>query len=454
MPGERVLVVDDEAAIRFGVGEFLRASGFVVDEAEGCKAAEREFRSGGADIVVVDYSLADGNGLDLLRRLRAIDPEVPVVVLTAHGTIDLAVQAMKEGAEQFLTKPVELPALKVLLDRALDAHRGRKRGLARKKKEQREEIDPFRGKSLAIQRLADDARRVLPSDRPIFIRGETGSGKGVLARWIHQNGPRAVAAFVDLNCAGLSRELLESELFGHERGSFTGAVASKQGLLEIAHRGTIFLDEVGELDLPVQAKLLKVLEDKRFRRVGEVHDRSVDVRLITATHHDLETLVAENKFRSDLFYRIGTLPLVVPPLRERREDVAMLASEFADVFAREIGRGPVVVTSEGAQILEEHRWPGNVRELRNAIERAVLLADHGEIGGRELRFLGAPRVSQPGAERAPSDPKLTLAELEKVHVLRVLEEEGGRVEQAARRLGIPRSSLYNKLKRYGVGTKP
>ena len=453
MAGDRVLVVDDEAAIRFGVGEFLRASGFVVDEAEGCKAAEREFRNGGADIVVVDYSLADGNGLDLLRRLRTIDPDVPVVVLTAHGTIDLAVQAMKEGAEQFLTKPVELPALKVLLDRALEHHRGRKRGLARKKKEQREEIDPFRGKSAAIQRLAEEARRVLPSDRPIFIHGETGSGKGVLARWIHQNGPRSVAAFVDLNCAGLSRELLESELFGHERGAFTGAVASKQGLLEIAHRGTLFLDEVGELDPPVQAKLLKVLEEKRFRRVGEVHDRTVDVRLITATHHDLEALVAANKFRSDLYYRIGTLPLVVPPLRERREDIVMLATEFADVFAREIGRGAVTVTREGAALLEEHRWPGNVRELRNAIERAVLLSDHGEIGARELRFLGGPRANKPEPDKPAGDARMTLAEMEKLHVLRVLEEENGRVEQAARRLGIPRSSLYNKLKRYGVGSK-
>ena len=447
MAGDRVLVVDDEAAIRFGIGEFLRASGFVVTEAEGCASAARSFQSEPPDIAVIDYSLGDGNGLELLRKLHELDAQVPVILLTAHGTIDLAVQAVKEGAEQFLTKPVELPALRVIIERALEHQRGRKKGIARRKREQREEIDAFRGKSAAIKRLAEEARRVLPSDRPIFIHGETGAGKGVLARWIHQNGSRANEAFVDMNCAGLSRELLESELFGHERGAFTGAIAAKQGLLEIAHRGTLFLDEIGDMDQGIQAKLLKVLEDRRYRRVGDVHDRKVDLRLVTATHHDLEALVEQGKFRRDLFYRIGTLPLTVPPLRERREDIAPLAEEFAHRFAAELGRGDMTISPNAIQILERHRWPGNVRELRNAIERAVLLADDGHIGAAQLHFLtgaGATRSSDPGT--SPS----TLAELERAHILRVMDEEGGKAEEAARRLGIPRSSLYNKLKKYGA----
>ncbi len=453
MAGDRVLIVDDEAAIRFGIGEFLRASDFVVVEADSCAAAVRAFAAETPDIAVLDYSLGDGNGLDLLRKLRELDAQVPVILLTAHGTIDLAVAAVKEGADQFLTKPVELPALRVVLERALEHQRGRKKGLARRKREQREEIDAFRGKSAAIRRLADDARRVLPSDRPIFIHGETGAGKGVLARWIHQNGPRANEAFVDMNCAGLSRELLESELFGHERGAFTGAVTAKQGLLEIAHRGTLFLDEVGDMDLGIQAKLLKVLEDRRYRRVGDVHDRKVDLRLVTATHHDLEALVEQGKFRRDLYYRIGTLPLVVPPLRERREDIAHLAEEFAHRFAAELGRGELTITREAVELLERNRWTGNVRELRNAIERAVLLADEGRIGAGELHFLG---TASGGSSRAAEGVSVTsthagtLAELERIYILRVMDEEGGRVDQVARRLDIPRSSLYSRLKKYGV----
>jgi DNA-binding NtrC family response regulator len=448
MAGERVLIVDDEAAIRFGIGDFLRASGFVVDEAEGLSSAERALREQAPDIAIVDYNLGDGTGLDLMRRIRAVDEQVPVVMLTAHGTIDLAVQAVKEGAEHFLTKPVELPALRVLLVRALEHQRGRKKGLARKKREQREEVDPFRGASAAIKRLADEARRLLPSDRPIYLHGETGSGKGVLARWLHHNGPRQSEAFVDMNCAGLSKELLESELFGHERGAFTGAIAAKPGLLDIAHRGTVFLDEVGDMEASVQAKLLKVLEDRRYRRLGDVHDRQVDVRLVTATHHDLEALVHAEKFRQDLYYRIGTLPLVIPPLRARREDIAMLAADFASRFAAELGRGAVELTSKAVALLQDYRWPGNIRELRNVMERAVLIADGGAIGEGELSYLARPR----GPAGAPTASE-TLADVERAHVLKILREEDGKVEQAAVRLGLPRSSLYNKLKRYKVPSK-
>jgi DNA-binding NtrC family response regulator len=450
-----VLIVDDEAAIRFGIREYLHATGYLVDEAENVAEAEQALKRALPDAVVLDYSLGSDNGLEFLRHVLGIDGDLPVIMLTAHGTIDLAVEAMKAGAEQFLTKPVELAALALILARSLQARRGRKRGLARNKKEQRERIDPFRGTSRALRKLADEARRVLPSDRPIFIHGETGSGKGVLARWIHETGPRSNESFIDLNCAGLSRELLESELFGHERGAFTGAVTAKPGLLEIAHRGTLFLDEIGDMESSVQAKLLKVLEDKRYRRVGDVHDRHVDVRLVTATHHDLEALVAAGKFREDLFYRIRTLPLVVPPLRERREDLAMLARDFATRFAHELGRPTLTISDEGIASLEDYRWPGNVRELRNVVERAVLLADGTSIGLEELRFLSRSRAqsSNEATSTASGTQSRTLADVEREFILQTLQDEGGRVEQAARRLGIPRSSLYYKLKRYGVDSK-
>jgi transcriptional regulator with PAS, ATPase and Fis domain len=294
-----------------------------------------------------------------------------------------------------------------------------------------------------MRRLAEDARRFVSAESPVLIQGETGTGKGVLAAWLHRNGPRADEAFVDLNCATLSRDLLESELFGHEKGAFTGAVAAKQGLLDVAHRGTLFLDEIGDVDPLVQPKLLKVLEDKRFRRLGDVRDRQVDVRLITATHQDLTQLVRDNRFRSDLYFRVNTIPLTVPPLRERREDIERLAQALLEGIASDLGRNGLSLAPEAVRALEAYPWPGNIRELRNVLERAVLLCEGRTLGARDLRFEATPGV-------AASEASLTLAELERRHIERVLAAERGRVESAARRLGIPRSSLYQKLKRLGL----
>jgi DNA-binding NtrC family response regulator len=287
---------------------------------------------------------------------------------------------------------------------------------------------------------------VVQSESPILIEGETGTGKGVLARWLHQNGPRAEEAFVDLNCAGLTRELLETELFGHEKGSFTGATASKIGLLEAAHRGTVFLDEIGDMDPPVQPKLLTVLEEKRFRRLGDVRDRHVDIRLLAATHHDLGRLAQEGKFRSDLYFRISTLPLTVPPLRERAEDIPILARGFLAHFATEMGRGGVSLADDGLAALQQYRWPGNIRELRNVLERAVLVSEGDVIRRQDLRFAlsqGAP---------APAEGSGTLEDLERRGIEKALEAESGHVDRAARRLGVPRSSLYKKIKKYGLPT--
>jgi DNA-binding NtrC family response regulator len=431
--------------VRFGIRDFLEQQGYEIEEAESCQDAQHLFRTGRPDIVIADYMLPDGTALDLIPRLKEIDSNIPLLVLTAHGSIDLAVRAIKEGAEQFLTKPLELPALQVILQRLLERQRNHHKQLASKSRQVRQAIDPFIGTSQAIRSLAEQAKRILASESPVMILGETGTGKGVLARWLHENSPRADEAFVDLNCAGLSRELLETELFGHEKGAFTSATASKQGLFEVAHRGTIFLDEVGDVDLQIQPKLLKVLEEKRFRRVGDVRDRQVDVRLIAATHQDVGLLVRERKFRDDLYFRISTIPLAFPPLRERIEDIPTMAQYLLHKLSSDLGRSDFQLDEGSIKALQAYSWPGNVRELRNVIERAVLLSDQKIIGLKDLRFDGQASVGAPFF-----DSRLTLIELEKQHIERVLQEEQGRVEKAAKRLGIPRSSLYQKIKKHQI----
>jgi DNA-binding NtrC family response regulator len=447
MGRNKVLVVDDEPGVRFGIRDFLEQQGYEIEEAESCDDAQHLFRTSRPDIVIADYMLPDGTALDLLPRLKEIDSDIPLLVLTAHGSIDLAVRAIKEGAEQFLTKPLELPTLQVILQRLLQKQRNHHKQLASKTRQVRQAIDPFIGTSSAIRALADQAHKILNTESPILILGETGTGKGVLARWLHENSPRADEAFVDLNCAGLSRELLETELFGHEKGAFTSATASKQGLFEVAHRGTIFLDEVGDVDLQIQPKLLKVLEEKRFRRVGDVRDRQVDVRLIAATHQDIGQFVREKKFRNDLYFRISTIPLSFPPLRERSEDIPTMAQYLLNKLSADLGRGEIILDESCIKALQAYSWPGNVRELRNVIERAVLLSDHGSITLRDLNFEGHATL---GASFL--DSRLTLIELEKQHIERVLQEERGHVETAAKRLGIPRSSLYQKLKKHQIAS--
>jgi DNA-binding NtrC family response regulator len=397
------------------------------------------------DAAIIDYRLADGNALELLPRLKGIYPKIPLVILTAHGSIDLAVQAVKEGAEQFLTKPVELPALLVMLQRLLQEQRNRQQQVVGASRQARRAVDPFLGTSVAIRQLAEDASKVVGSESPILIRGETGTGKGVLARWLHDHSARSDEAFVDLNCAGLSREFLETELFGHEKGAFTGAVANKTGLLEVAHGGTVFLDEGGDMDLQIQPKLLKALEEKQFRRLGDVRDRHVDIRLIAATHQDLGQLVQDKKFRRDLYFRINTILLVVPPLRERGEDILILARWLLQTLAAQRGRGAMTLTPDAEQALQTHSWPGNIRELRNVLERAVLLSDQQVLGRKDLRFDDASRT-----EASAPDTDLSLQELERQHIKRVLAKEQGRVESAAKRLGIPRSTLYQKIKQYQI----
>ena len=440
-----VLLVEDDSAVRHGIAAYLRANGLAVDEAETCQQAMERFRAVIHDVVVADYSLPDGTSLDILPQVKKLAEATPFVILTAHGSIDLAVRAIKDGAEQFLTKPVESKALLVLVRRLLQQQRLRKRQeiVART---QPGLLDPFVGRSLQIRQLEERARLMLDWDSPLLILGETGSGKGVLARWIHANGPRREEAFVNLNCAGLTRELLESELFGHERGAFTGAVNPKPGLLEVGHRGIVFLDEIGDMDPAIQPKLLKALEEKTFRRLGDVRDRHVDIRLVASTNLDLEEAVRSKRFRDDLYYRISTLTLRIPPLRERPDDVLVLGRSILASVCGRIGRAMPDLTPDAEEVLRRYPWPGNIRELANVLERSMIL-----IKGDTLDAAGLGLETAMPAPPPEDGRLLTMREMERQHVERVLARTGGNVTEAAEILGIARRTLYDRMKRLGLG---
>ncbi|MBV8517125.1 MAG: sigma-54-dependent Fis family transcriptional regulator [Acidobacteria bacterium] len=440
----RILIVDDHPLIRQTISEYLAQRQCAVSHCETLHAAEQLVREQLPDVLIIDYMLPDGNALEVLPRLRNAAPSMAVIILTGYGSIDLAVRAIKEGAEHFLTKPVELATLWVLVERILENARIRRNETAQGTR-QRNGIDPFAGVSRIIRELAEQAQIVAGANSPVLIQGETGSGKGVLARWLHAHSARAKEPFVDLNCAGLSKDFLESELFGHERGAFTGAVAAKQGLFETAHRGTLFLDEIGDIDPQVQPKLLKVLEEQRFRRLGEVRDRVADVRLLAATHENLHVAQRERRFREDLYFRISTIRLTMPSLRERPEDIPALARQFLARFAAELGRGTLAFDQRAEEALRAYRWPGNIRELRNVIERAVLLTRAATLSERDLHF----DFHESGAA-APEFDSMTLDQLEKAAVERALARERGRVGRAAARLGIARSSLYHRIRKFDI----
>jgi DNA-binding NtrC family response regulator len=443
MVNGRILVVDDEPQFLLTVQDFLENSGFEVITGTSCRQAEEIYSSAKPDAAVVDYSLGDGNALEILPRLRSADASIPIIIMTGHASIELAVQAVKLGAEHFLTKPVDLATLVVMLERSLENQRNRRKLALDHSRSSREAINPFLGTSAAIGKLAEMAARVASVHSPILIQGETGTGKSVLARWIHEHSSRAKEAFVDLNCGGLMRDLLETELFGHEKGAFTGAIQSKVGLLESAHKGTLFLDEIGDVDLGVQPKILKVLEEKQFRRLGDVRDRRVDIRLMAATHQNLGSLMKCKRFRSDLFFRISTIPLAVPPLRERVEDIPLMAMHLLERLSTELGCGSAEINPEAMRRLQSYSWPGNIREMRNVLERAVLLSGNPMICEKNLHF---DETEWP--EFKPENFGRTLGEMERDYISQVLDSEGGRVETAAKKLDIPRSSLYAKLKQY------
>ncbi len=439
---DKLLLVDDDAQMRNVLALYLRRAGFTVLDAATLAEARRLQAKQAPDLMIVDYQLPDGTAFDLLSQTREREGGEAVIVLTGIGTIDLAVRAIKLGAEHFLTKPVDLESLEVLVRRTLDLQRDR-RQRAGAAVANHESPDPFLGTSAAVKNLSELAAAAVESDVPVLILGETGTGKGILARWIHEHGTRQKEPFVDLNCAGLSRELAESELFGHQRGAFTGAVNNKPGLIEVAHRGTLFLDELGDLELAVQPKLLTALEEGSFRRIGETTSRAVDVRLIAATHRNLAGMVKEGRFRDDLLFRINTLTLELPPLRKRPGDVKPLATAVLRELCRRRGRPAPELTDDVIDVLTRYGWPGNVRELRNVLERALLFCKGDVLDRATLRF---DRSLEPDPG---SDPQ-TLDDAERRHIVSVLKQTGGKVDDAAKVLALSRSSLYAKLKKYGI----
>jgi DNA-binding NtrC family response regulator len=452
MDMRRVLLVDDEPTVRFGIRKFLERRGFAVDEAASCQEAREALAARFHSAAIFDHRLPDGTSLDLLHTVSELGLSMRVIVLTAHGTIDLAVESMKLGASNFLTKPVDLQTLTSLLDARPAPDAGEPPTAIEAAgpsgspgSSERSARDPFLGTSRAIRTLEERARKLCRSGSPVLLMGETGTGKGVLARWLHDHGSRRDGPFLDLNCGGLNRELLESELFGYKQGAFTGAHKDKPGLLESAEGGTVFLDEIGDADPNVQVKLLKVLEERKVRRLGEVRERAIDFRLLAATHWDLPDRIRTGRFRKDLYYRISVLPLVIPPLRERTEDLPALARAMLERLDR---RTAPELAPSAIERLAKHRWPGNLRELRNVLERAALLCEDGAISADDIQLDAATAEEPPGDSRA--DELLTLEETEIRHIRHVLREVDGNVSRAAEKLDVPRSSLYQKLKRYGL----
>ena len=437
----RILLVEDDEELRYAYAAHLTANGFQVEEAGDLAAARKGFAATRPDVAVVDFRLPDGTALELLPKFKELESAVPIIVLTGFGSMELGVSLIKSGAEQCLAKPVEPSALLMIVLKLLENSRNHQKQLANSTRRRRVVLDPFLGESPVLRRLAETAAKVANSQSPVLIQGETGCGKGVLATWLHENGPRADEPFVDLNCAGLTREFLESELFGHEKGAFTGAISAKPGLLEVGHRGTIFLDEIGDIDPNVQPKLLKVVEEKRFRRMGDVRDHFVDIRLIAATHQDLRHLIETKLFRSDLYFRISTVPLTIPPLRERQVDIPAIAHALLLRICSDMARPPADLSTKAVERLRSYYWPGNIRELRNVLERALLFSDRHVLEAGDLAF-------EPQSETRGDSYKREwiLEELERFHISAVFSSENQNVEKTAKRLGIAKSTLYQKLK--------
>jgi two-component system, NtrC family, response regulator AtoC len=449
-----VLIVDDHAAVRLGLAQLLQDSGLATLEAANGDDAMTLLRDHPVDAVVLDLKLGGEDGLDVLAKMLREDPVLPVLMLTAHGTIDHAVQAVKRGAYGFLQKVPNYEAqLEVELQRALEHKRLRL------------EVEMLRAGDRGAQALIGESpglKRALTrlekagrsSSATVLIHGETGSGKGLLARYLHAHSARAGGPFVELNCSAIPEQLLESELYGHEKGAFTDAKRFKKGLFELADGGTLFLDEIGEMTPGLQAKLLHVLEHRTFRRVGGSSDITVDVRVIAATHRDLKRAVEESRFREDLYFRLNVVPIEVPPLRERPEDIPVLAEHFVGHFCRELGRPALALHPAALRSLLDYAWPGNVRELKNVIERVVLLEAEDEIRAEhlpsELARGRAPAAAGRSSTPFPPGVVRPMNEVEQLAIEHALQVCEGNKTRAAQLLGISRQTLRTKLKEFRI----
>jgi two-component system response regulator FlrC len=436
----RVLVVDDEEGIREFVAEALEDDGHVAVRAkDGAEAAAR-LRAQAFDLMITDLRMPELDGMTLVRTARAEQPEMEVIVLTAHGSVETAVEAMKLGAFDYLRKPIGSPGeLRLLVSRALE----RRSLLALQDRSSREapQLPQLSYGDPAMRPVVEAVEKVARTNATVLLLGESGTGKEVAARTIHALSPRSKGPFVAVSCAAIAEGVLESELFGHERGAFTSAVATRRGRIELADGGTLFLDEIGELKLELQSKLLRVLQERRFERVGGSRTMEADVRWVAATNRDLERMLAEGRFREDLYHRLAVFPVRLPPLRERRGDIVPLAETLLARIGRDLGRPGLRLGAEVRQAIAGADWPGNVRELANALERAAILADGPELRLRDLGTLAQTRPATGGG---------SLSDVERETIARTLAEVGGNRRQAAKRLGIGLRTLYEKLKRYGL----
>jgi two-component system NtrC family response regulator len=444
----RILVVDDEPAQRELVGGFLRKHGFEVVEAGGGKEAVARFKQEAFDLVLTDQRMPDLSGLEVLEAVRSTSPETAVVIITAYGTIETAVSAVKAGAADYLTKPLNLDDLLHRVHRVRERQRlvAENREL-REALAERHRVEGIIGDSGRMQEVLSLVRRVAPSDATVLIRGESGTGKELIARALHYASPRAAGPLVKVNCAALAESLLEAELFGHEKGAFTGAVASRKGRFELADGGSIFLDEIGDLPPHLQVKLLRVLQEREFERVGSSRPIKVDVRLLAATHRNLEALVREGRFREDLYYRINVVTIMLPPLRERREDLPPLIEHFLRAFAGKNGKTVRGLTREAREALLRYDYPGNIRELENLMERAVVLTRDDVIGVEDLPLALETPASGSGEEAGLI---AAVEGLERRMIREALAKADGTQTRAAELLGISERVLRYKLKKYGL----
>lgn len=431
----RVLLIEDCDATRFGFVRFFAKDGYSIREAANLAQAAAAIQTERFEAVIIDINLPDGNGLNLIDTLRSGDNSVPIIVITGAGDIPLAVEAMQRGADNFLTKPVDINALAAFLRKTLEVGALKHRLSAR----QQLEKDPalFFGTTPAMRQVMHLAQTAAGCDSPLLITGETGTGKGILANWIHRHGSRSAYEFVELNCSGLRGEMLARELFGAQRGAFTSADQDRKGLLDAANRGTLFLDEIGDMSSDVQAQFLKLLEDKTYRRLGDVKLLRSNFRLICATHRELETLIAGGTFRQDLFYRINLIVIEIPPLRERLADLPALAAHLL----RELGAAENILSDEVTSLLTGYDWPGNIRELKNVLERAVLLTPPGSTLRRSHFNFPAKRTPV-----LPPADGLTIQQVEASHIRSILEQTNGNIDLAAKSLNISRATLYRRLK--------
>jgi len=443
----RILLVDDEEIVRESLCGWLEKDGYTVESAPDGASAVARAQAEPWSILLVDLKMPGMDGLQVLEQVKKLRPEAVVIIMTAYATVDTAVSAIKAGAYDYLVKPFDPDELSLMVGKIVAQQSlARENALLRRVVRKDYRFRDLLTRSPVMQAVFDLARAAARSHSTILVLGESGTGKELLARAIHAESPRGGRPFVPVSCAALTETLLESELFGYEKGAFTGAVARRQGKFEIADRGTLFLDEIGDVSPKLQMDLLRVLEDRRFFRVGGTAAIDVDVRIIAATNRDLGKAVADGSFREDLFYRLNVIPITLPPLRQRREDVPLLVEHFLERLDAEMGRKVEGVSAEAMDVLMTHDWPGNVRELRNVLERAIVVASGHVVQASELGLPARP----PGPAGARGGPLESLEHVEQRHIAAVLHSSGGNISRAARTLGIDRVTLYHKMKKYSL----